>query len=291
MLNRILTMTYHNEFKLTRTACLVAVVCISGCIGLPVPSNEMLEEYIPEENLSFLDAGVTTKAEVIENLSEPAATFSNGSTWVYRANLRATLQLAACVYALGGRECGKEPLVTKYGLVNLDFDAKGVLSDWDLSYAELGECSNKGVCGLSGPYYMILASRSADQAAKKFDVSGNDCAIYLYPHEQFRISYFKSPMRVKIEDVFYTWFRDYSETYLYRELPADSYLVITVYEDQEKSIRLACNAGAVVFIRFFKFAGNDDYDLEVVTESAGQAAIEHRRLILFEDITSLTTSP
>ena len=97
---------------------------------------------------------------------------------------------------------------------------------------------------------------------------------------------------MQIEDVFDTWLRDSDETYLYWVLPAASYLVTITYADQDKSIQLACNAGDLVFIQFIK---NSDgvaptglaqyrYDLEVATEFDGRAAIEDRRLILFEDI-------
>ena len=101
MLNRTSTMTHHNAFNLMRTGCLVAVVCISGCVGVPLPSKT-LKEYIPEDSLSFLDVGLTTKDEVIEKLAEPASTFSNGSKWVYRTNLRETDRWAACFYLGGG---------------------------------------------------------------------------------------------------------------------------------------------------------------------------------------------
>jgi hypothetical protein len=272
-----------------RIACLVAVVSISGCVGVPLPSIT-LEEYIPEDSLSFLDVGLTTKDEVIEKLAEPASTYSNGSKWIYRANLRATNRWAACVYMVFDMGCERASLSRKYGLLGLDFDDRGVLSDWELSYAEFGYCSKEGVCVLDESY-MIFAPESTDLAAKRIDVSGNYCAIYLYPHEGIWISYFSKPMRVQIEGVFDTWWRYSRESYLYRVLPAASYLVTTTYANQRHSIQLACNAGDVVFMRYSKNIGDGGYGLEVATESDGLAAIEHRRPILFEDITPLTSNP
>jgi len=290
MLNRISTTMYRNTSKLMRTACLVVVVCISGCVGVPLPSKT-LAEYIPEDSLSFLDVGFTTKDEVIEKLAEPASTFSNGSKWIYRANLRETNRWAACIYVVFDAACEVAGLSRKFGLLGLDFDDRGVLSDWELSYAESGYCK-EGVCVFGEEAHQIFAPKSTDLAAKRFDVPGNDCAIYLYPQKGFWFTYLSDPMRVQIEDVFDTWLRTSSETYLYRVLPAASYLVTTSFEDQDKSIQLACNAGAVVFIRFFKNNFRDDhYNLEVATESDGRAGIENRRLILFEDITPLTSSP
>ena len=186
MLDRISTMTYHNAFKLMCTACLVAVVCISGCIGVPLPSK-ILEEYIPEDSLSFLDVGLITKDEVIENLAEPASTFSNGSKWIYRANLRSNSRWAGCAYWFAGAGCGVEGFAEMYGLLDLDFDDKGILSDWKLSYAPTHGCSEKGVCAFTQQTYVIFASESTDLAAKRFDVPDNDCAIFLYPDEGLSI--------------------------------------------------------------------------------------------------------
>ena len=265
---------------------------LHGCIGVPLPSK-MLEEYIPEDSLSFLDVGLTTKDEVIEKLAEPASTFSNGSKWIYQANLRETNRWAWCGYAVVHAACGVDD-DSEHGVLGLDFDDRGVLSDWELSYAQFGteKCTidKEAICVLTGSY-LIFAPESTDLAAKRFDVSGNDCAIYLYPFHGIWLKDFSDSIRVQIEDVFDTWLRDSSDSYLYRVLPAASYLVTTTFEDQDTSIQLACNAGDVVFIRFVRNIGDDNYDLEVATESDGRAALERRRLILFEDITPLTSSP
>ncbi len=297
MLNKISKMTLISHIGAG------LALLLHGCIVIPVPPK-MLEEYIPKDSLSFLEVGLTTKDEVVEKLAEPASTFSNGSKWIYRTNLRETGRWAGCllIEVDGDIPCDVGGSHT-YGLLDLDFDDRGVLSDWELSYAESGTetCTKQGVCvfpvyrqGVRADFgtvsHRVFAPESTDLAAKRFDVSGNDCAIYLHASELL-ISYYDDPMRVQIEDVFDTWWRDSSETYLYRVLPAASYLVTTTFEDQDvSSIQFACNAGDVVFIRFVEIDYND-YDLEVATESGGRAAIEHRRLILFEDITPLTSSP
>ena len=90
-------------------------------------------------------------------------------------------------------------------------------------------------------------------------------------------------MRVQIEDVFDTWLRHTSETYLYRVLPAASYLVSTTFKGQDKSIQLPCIAGDLVFIRFLDRNDDEEYDLDFATEPDGRTAIDDRRLILFED--------
>ena len=40
MLNRITTLTYHNALRVTRTACLVALACISGCAGSAIVTGQ-----------------------------------------------------------------------------------------------------------------------------------------------------------------------------------------------------------------------------------------------------------
>ncbi len=294
MLNKISKMTLISHIGAG------LALLLHGCIAIPVPPK-MLEEYIPKGSLSFLEVGLTTKDEVVEKLTEPTSSFSNGSKWIYRTNVRETGRTAGCSFIVED-DCYVGLGSHTYGLLDLDFDDRGVLSDWELSYAESGTetCTKQGVCvfpvyrqGIKADLtvsHRVFAPESTDLAAKRFDVSGNDCAIFLYPHKGFHISYGLNPMRVQIEDVFDTWWRYSSETYLYRVLPAASYLVTTTYLDQDESIQFACNAGDVVFIRFVEIDYND-YDLEVATESGGRAAIEHRRLILFEDITPLTSSP
>lgn len=258
-------------------------LAICGCVVVPVPSKT-LEEYIPKDKLAFLEVGNTTKDEAFETLARPASTFSNGSTWVYRANLRETNRLAMCYYTKMERGCGVEPLYQKYGLLALTFDDRGVLSDWKLSYAQLGGCSKEGVCGFSGGY-MIFAPKTADRSAKRFRVSGDNCAIYLYPHKGFFIWDDEDPARVQIEGVFDTWWRETRETYLYRVLPAASYIVSTTHRNLHGSIQLDCNAGDIVFVRFVREDfREDDFYLETATESDGKAAIEDRKLLLFEDI-------
>jgi hypothetical protein len=283
MLNKISKMTLISHIGAG------LALSLHGCIAIPVPSK-MLEEYIPKDSLSFLEVGLTTKDEVVEKLAEPASTFSNGSKWIYRTNVRETGRTAGCSFIVH-EDCYVGFGSHTYGLLDLDFDDRGVLSDWELLDAEYSRCSKEGVCvlgTLGESDIMVFAPESTDLAAKRFDVSGNDCAIYLHASE-LRPS---TTMRVQIENVFDTWLRRSWETYLYRVLPAASYLIRTSYEYETttKSIQFACNDGDVVFIRFVA-TDDGDYDLEVATESDGRAAIEHRRLILFEDITPLTSSP
>lgn len=139
------------------------VVFVAGCVIVPLPS-ETIESNITDDNLSFLVKAQTLKSEVRKNLGEPEAAFQGDSNWIYAMRIYLT-RLGGCY---GGWEAGCEAWSSKLKMkvLKIDFDDRGVVSDWSKSSAVVSECTTvQHICGTE-ERYVVYAWSDVDAEAK-----------------------------------------------------------------------------------------------------------------------------
>jgi hypothetical protein len=152
---------------------------LGGCLVIPVPTGE--EHPYDKVNTDLL-VGQTRKDQVIAKLGEPAAIYSQGSTYIYTAtqgNWEITWVVIAP--APGGVGAGVEIEGEQHFLI-LDFDEQGILTNLQLDVADdkIGSCSKMGICHDGAGHVVRLASKAEEAKAKEISISSKQCGAYLY---------------------------------------------------------------------------------------------------------------
>lgn len=111
-----------------RTLAALAVVALAGCIAIPVPLSEkkvLQGTPVSAEQIAFLQAGATTRAEAFERLGAPQFEWEDARVSIYQWDMRQGVLLwAVGAYSTGG--VGVED-IPRHHLLLLEFDAAGRL--------------------------------------------------------------------------------------------------------------------------------------------------------------------
>lgn len=105
---------------------LSATLALAGCIMLPIPTSEdkvLAGTQVAEAQLTFVEPGVTTQAEVVERLGQPALVWEDARVFVYQWDMRQGI----LVWAVGAHvtgAAGKTDLPSHHQLL-IRFDEGG----------------------------------------------------------------------------------------------------------------------------------------------------------------------
>jgi outer membrane protein assembly factor BamE (lipoprotein component of BamABCDE complex) len=105
---------------------LSATLLLAGCIVLPIPTGEdkvLAGTPVAEAQLTFVEPGVTTQAEVVERLGQPALVWEDARVFVYRWDMRQGILLWAVGAHVTGA-AGKTDLPSHHQLL-IRFDEAG----------------------------------------------------------------------------------------------------------------------------------------------------------------------
>lgn len=148
-----------------------------GCVVIPIPTGQ--EDPYDKVNTDLL-VGQTNKVQVRTKLGNPAAIYSQDSTYVYTAT-QANWEIAWLVVGTTGAGAGMETEGEQHFLI-LEFDEQGTLIDLqlDISDDNPGSCSKMGICHDGAGHVVMLASKAEEAEAKQFPISSTHCGTYLY---------------------------------------------------------------------------------------------------------------
>lgn len=148
---------------------------LGGC-AIPIPAGGE-DPYTKE--VTDLQLENTTKADVLRRFGKPAATYLNGSKFVY-STYKQTL-VVPYIFELwpGGMGVATGG---KYHFLILNFDEQDILTEFQLENAGymLSSCSDTGICHDGAGHVVQLASKTKEAKAKEFLFPGNQCGIYMY---------------------------------------------------------------------------------------------------------------
>ncbi len=169
------------------------LICLSACIIIPVERGD--EELFKVEQLTFIEIGKSTKAEITTAMSDFAMEkdegevrvkltpmkFRGGDWWLYAQTRKETKWAYAIVAAGpygGGADAGTFGDVD-YRFLLIKFDNNGVVAGYELSSSEGSGCNRYGVC-IRWSRYMLLAPEDEDRVVKQFDIPADRCGVYVY---------------------------------------------------------------------------------------------------------------
>jgi hypothetical protein len=156
--------------------CLITL-SLGGCI-IPIHVDE--EEPYAEVTAELL-ADITTKSYVQRHFGKPAATYSQGSEYIYTAYEK-NWEIPHFIPRAGGAEVGVATAGKQHFLI-LNFGENDVLTDLQIDIADdaPGACAETGICHDGFGHIVRLASKAEETKAKEFPISNKQCGIYLYP--------------------------------------------------------------------------------------------------------------
>ncbi len=105
---------------------LSATLALAGCIMLPIPTSEdkvLAGTPVAEAQLAFIEPGVTTQAEVVGRLGQPALVWEDARVFVYQWDMRQGILLWAVGAHVTGA-AGKTDLPSHHQLL-IRFDEGG----------------------------------------------------------------------------------------------------------------------------------------------------------------------
>lgn len=111
---------------MNRFALLCAALSLTGCIALPISTNEdkvLAGKPVAEDQLAFIVPKVTTKREVIDRLGSPDVIWEDARVFAYNWEMRqGILFWAISGYTTGA--AGAEDIPRRYALL-IRFDEQG----------------------------------------------------------------------------------------------------------------------------------------------------------------------
>lgn len=177
---------------LPRCSCLALAIALTACVPFAFPVGVGEPEPFSSGNLSFIEAGRTTKAQLREVMPGPLMS-RDGDTWLYAVS-REEDNWVVGVIAVDGTGGSHKTGAFDYRYLLVRFDENDVITGYETSRSE-GEpgCNRPGICAL-GPvyachgrgtcvtreYYTVFASETEDRAAKRFEAPATGCAAYVY---------------------------------------------------------------------------------------------------------------
>ena len=104
---------------------LILGACLNGCAPLP---SKTIQTIIPEESLSFLEIGETTKDQVRAFFGEPWESDEADNDWLYKLRIVATGRWGMCgEYDCAPIKAGKAVLY----VLRIDFNEADVVTGWE----------------------------------------------------------------------------------------------------------------------------------------------------------------
>ena len=113
-------------------AFLTAFMFSYGCITIPLPENKVLSgERITTEQLVFIERGVTSKLEIIDQLGQPNVYLIDKNIYAYDWQTRQAIM----IWAIGNGYTGSVGAIDipKNYVLLIQFDAQDILKNYEIT--------------------------------------------------------------------------------------------------------------------------------------------------------------
>ena len=251
-------------------------LALTGCIPYPTVPEEL---PFKDEEIAFIEPGVTTRQEVQQELKWPLSTQGSDRIAIY-----------AEARTVGGWLLGSEtePIESFHYLI-VTYGADDIVQSFDVIRGKKG-CGSDGVCiknlGFEPWHVVVFARPKEDETAKSFPVYAEQCSIYLYEtgdRAMLRINWSGGSTNVN-EDGYLHWIAEpgpatITATGLMRfsaMLGAETDLV-------SASLDLDCEPRRIYFLRAAydgKWFGDDKLTLSIDQMETGKKLVGERRLMI-----------
>ena len=105
---------------------LILGACLNGCAPLP---SKTIQTIIPEESLSFLEIGETTRDQVRYFFGEPWESDWADNDWLYKLRIVATGRWGACFP--GESHCNSTVGKPVFYVLRIYFNEANVVTGWE----------------------------------------------------------------------------------------------------------------------------------------------------------------
>ena len=262
-----LNMLRHNKFGSSHTQTiffgLMPLMVMAGCIAIPVHIGD--KPYYTGA-IPNLEAGVTSKSEVLQEFGVPDATYHRDSELIYT-----TTEESWKVLFISETYSGLETYHKRFVLF-VSFDSQDVLTAYEADTAgdDFGDCTSRGICFGITNAVMRYADSQSESKAKGFKLNKDQCSIYLYGlgnKKAYEVSLNgKIPVSVFSTRAFVHWITK----------PGPQSLVIF---PEPAFLDFDCKAGEIAFVHFdFKRFGRSQLRLE--SNAIGREHVSRRRMVL-----------
>ena len=285
----------------------ITVANITGCIAIPHPT--VVEELpFKNEELSFIEIGVTSRDDVRQKLGTEEVIRANGRYAIYGEPRTVAGMLVGTGYGYTGAG-SVLPITTKHLLV-IRYNNKGLVVDYEV-LREGEKCIENGLC--IEPFYESLSSSSlwfdsdlvfddailyanseSDKQSKQFIVSPDNCGFYLFVSgdkgHHHVISNDMAPNIINEKGYLYREANPGTIKYWVNRVNSPTSMSIYSNADEIKEVSeiseikaLPCGPGDLFFLKVTyrdKMFRDDELLISVVSEEEGKQEVLRRRLII-----------
>lgn len=244
------------------TPLLPLVAVIVSCAA-PTPESPA-DEFIDDAVLAAVNTGETSKGELRRILGRPDWSFGDGARWIYKTERSSDGKTDA-----------------EFAFVEFQFDADSVVADQKEFSIQSGTCDDANRCfDWSDNALTVYASAEADTAAKEFEASPGQCALYVYSDASFnavtiRVDAARTSQQFRAND-------GYARIDLDDGLQTITLTYSSLLNEASRTNYVNCDAGAIFFIRE-QHDARENFVVEIVPDATGRAAILERRLVVLPD--------
>ena len=220
--------------------------------------------------MQFIEAGSTTREEVILTLGQPDVVARNETLFVYAAERVVSINVVG----------GGAPVGRGYWYLVIEFDQDGtaegheiVTSLLDFCFGVCIPCATNGICIVSGSKAVLIAPEEEDKNAKKFRVNPDKCSIYIYRSDWHDGLW--PPISLNRRYSVLTYHKGY---FLWE---ADPGQIVVSSGGALRKLTFPCEAGKTYFVRqVMPLFASGDVLFQLVDESEGRDGVSRGKLIL-----------
>jgi hypothetical protein len=254
----------------------------AACLGVPIPYPPVTGDvYIPQEKIDDIEIGETNRRDIERMFGVPDWSFGSESRLIYKTRTLSTWQLGGCAIGMTSGYCADRWYDTE--ILDITLDNYEVVRRWEVLVPVLGERTASGICLYRYDLMKVYATAEADLEAKKFDVTSEKCALFLYSWKPARPD---TTIRFQVdgnEDPY--WFLEDSDFFRVDLEPGPHIIGATVNWLEgvtPSSVTLDCDSGNTYFLRIL-IDGLEGASFGLVAVAEGRRAISDRNLLLRKD--------
>lgn len=272
---------------------LAMLFSLSACIAIPIGVGE--KSLLPEDHLSFIEIGASTKEQVASAMSSYLTSsssaktkvnvnpleFRNGDWWLYWQTRKEAKWVMMGFDGSGGVVGDVD-----YRFALIKFDSNGVVAELELSSSEGNKCNEEGICVGDSFRPQILAPIQDDRSAKQFTPSENRCGVYVYGVPLKGNALWKS-LPIWLDGRQVGLIVDGRQFFYWELIPGPHQVAFTnTSGSATRQHNLACRAGATYVFelvtggKFVFWEKNRQLKVDLRGSLAGQTDVRRRRLTL-----------
>jgi hypothetical protein len=274
---------------------LCVLISTYGCIVLPIPYSS--DDPFPDEKISFISLGTTSKNKIIEELSQPSTSRLGGTIFIYASGQRDWLWYGAYAIGAGYQGTAGHMVMPTYltHLLIIEFDKNDIVTAAQEFVGDFGKLESGlyvenagGYCTpIQNPYskkgsnffapseiirnwqfsdtqFILRASDVMDKQAKQFSAPLNKSVIYYYKK-------FSDSLNSKLDNILSV--NSGSTGFLMWVVDPGDHVIRTSDSVHPESLTIRCKPGMIYYVEHREGLLREEH------KSLGEKEVASRKLV------------